>query len=190
MADNKIILGIDPGTTVMGFGVVQQVGQQLQAVYHGVLRLPAKATHALRLQQIFRHTQTLLTTYTPDEVALEAPFYGQNPQTMLKLGRAQGVAMAAALAHDIPVVEYAPSKVKLAITGSGRASKAQLAHTVVQLLQLTEAPQVQDAADALAVAICHCFQRHAPRAQAQSWQSFVQQHQDRVVNPTKRREPS
>ncbi|MEL6152917.1 MAG: crossover junction endodeoxyribonuclease RuvC, partial [Bacteroidota bacterium] len=154
----RILLGIDPGTTVMGYGVVQQTGQALQAIQYGVIRLHRYATHALKLQKIFTRVQSLVDDFMPDEVALEAPFYGNNVQSMLKLGRAQGVAMAAALARDIPITEYAPRKIKQAVTGNGNASKEQVAHMLLSLLQLPQMPDLLDASDALAVAVCHAYQ--------------------------------
>lgn len=142
----------------MGYGVIQQTAQQLRAVQYGVIRLQRYKTHALKLQKIFVRVCELVDDYKPDVVALEAPFYGKNVQAMLKLGRAQGVAMAAALAREVPITEYAPRKVKQAVTGHGSASKEQVARMLVSLLQLPAMPAMLDASDALAVAVCHAYQ--------------------------------
>lgn len=158
MPQEQLLLGIDPGTTVMGYGVIQQTAQQLRAVQYGVIRLQRYKTHALKLQKIFVRVCELVDDYKPDVVALEAPFYGKNVQAMLKLGRAQGVAMAAALAREVPITEYAPRKVKQAVTGHGSASKEQVARMLVSLLQLPAMPAMLDASDALAVAVCHAYQ--------------------------------
>ena len=164
----------------MGYGVVQQVQQQLQAIQYGVIHLHRYTTHALKLQKIFERILALVDDFKPDEVALEAPFYGKNVQSMLKLGRAQGVAMAAALAREVPITEYAPRKVKQAVTGNGHASKEQVAHMLINLLQLPQMPDLLDASDALAVAVCHAHQNKNQRNNPTSWKQFLQQYPERI----------
>jgi crossover junction endodeoxyribonuclease RuvC len=184
----KVILGIDPGTQVMGYGVLmitsERRGKHIDLLQYGVIHLTKYRQHELKLKRIFERVQGLLDEYTPDEVALEAPFYGKNVQSMLKLGRAQGVAMAAALSRQIPIVEYAPKKVKQAVTGNGNASKEQVAHMLRNLLQFPAEPtaeqQLLDATDALAVALCHHYQKGAPVRQAKSWKSFITDNPDRI----------
>ncbi len=176
MADKRIILGIDPGTAVVGYGVIKQAQQQLQAVQYGIIRLHRYKSHDLKLQEIFARVCELVDDFKPDEMALEAPFYGKNVQAMLKLGRAQGVAMAAALAREVPIIEYAPRKVKQAVTGHGSASKEQVARMLVSLLQLQAMPDLLDASDALAVAICHAYQGQQASNKPMSWEQLLHAH--------------
>lgn len=184
MAIARIILGIDPGTAVMGYGVVRQAVQQLSVLQHGVIHLHRYADHALKLKHIFERIVALVDTYNPSEMALEAPFYGKNVQSMLKLGRAQGVAMAAALVKNLPTTEYAPRKIKLAITGNGHASKQQVAYMLASLLKLPAIPQLLDASDALAVAVCHAYQEKKVSTETTTWGRFIQANPARVLNPT------
>ncbi len=177
---DQIILGIDPGTSVMGYGVIHVKGKDLILLQFGVIHLKKYASHELKLKKIFDRVTTLLEDYHPDEVALEAPFFGKNVQSMLKLGRAQGVAMSAALARDIPITEYAPKKVKQSVTGNGNASKEQVAAMLKSLLKFDELPKLLDATDALAVAICHHFQGGAKESGNKSWKSFIADNPDRV----------
>ena len=151
----KIILGVDPGTTVMGFGIIQIMKNQMKFVQMNELILSKYDDHYLKLKLIFERTTELIDTYKPDELAIEAPFFGKNVQSMLKLGRAQGVAMAAGLARQVPITEYEPKKVKMAITGNGNASKEQVAKMLQQLLQFRELAEHLDATYGLAVAVCH-----------------------------------
>ncbi|WPP48886.1 crossover junction endodeoxyribonuclease RuvC [Catalinimonas niigatensis] len=185
----KIILGIDPGTQIMGYGVLMisydhHKHKQLELLQYGVIRLAKYKQHELKLKKIFDRILGLIDQYTPDEMALEAPFYGKNVQSMLKLGRAQGVAMAAALSRQIPIVEYAPKKVKQSVTGNGNASKEQVAHMLQNLLKFPEQPsaeqQLLDATDALAVALCHHYQKSTPVRQAKSWKAFLADNPDRI----------
>ncbi len=176
----KVILGLDPGTTVMGYGIVIIRGQAMELMQFGVIHLSKYEGHELKLKKIFERVISLLDEYKPDEVALEAPFFGKNVQSMLKLGRAQGVAMAAALSREIPIVEYAPKKVKQAVTGNGNASKEQVAKMLMTLLKIRELPKLLDATDALAVALCHHFQKGMAKETAKSWESFLKQHPDRL----------
>lgn len=154
---DKIILGIDPGTNIMGYGVLGIKGNQLTLISIGVIMLKKYENHALKLKAIFERNVALIDQYHPDEVALEAPFFGKNVQSMLKLGRAQGVAMAAALHRDVPIFEYAPKRIKQSITGNGNASKEQVAGMIKSLLKLDTMPKEFDATDAMGVAMCHYF---------------------------------
>lgn len=173
----RIILGIDPGTAVLGYGIVLEKGSKLNLISLGVVRLDHLNDHGLKLQKIFQKTAALIAEYNPDCVALEAPFYGKNIQVMLKLGRAQGVAMAAALEKEIPIFEYAPRKIKQSVTGNGNASKEQVAAMLKTLLKFDETPQFLDATDGLAVAVCHAFQGGAGGSDAgksySGWGAFV-----------------
>ena len=180
MDEERIILGIDPGTTVMGYGIVRISGSKYQLLQFGVIHLSKYKEHELKLKKIFDRVLSLIDDYLPDEIALEAPFFGKNVQSMLKLGRAQGVAMAAALSRDIPITEYAPKKVKQAVTGSGNASKEQVAAMLKTLLKFDEAPKLLDATDALAVAMCHHFQGGKPQMTSKSWKSFISDNPKRV----------
>ena len=178
----KIILGIDPGTTIMGFGIIQVVKNQMKFVQMNELLLNKYDDHYLKLKLIFERTIELIDTYKPDELAIEAPFFGKNVQSMLKLGRAQGVAMAAGLAREVPITEYEPKKVKMAITGNGNASKEQVAKMLQQLLNLRELPSHLDATDGLAVAVCHFFNggKKEKGKSYSSWESFVKQNESRI----------
>ena len=178
----KIILGIDPGTTIMGFGIIQVVKNQMKFVQMNELLLNKYDDHYLKLKLIFERTIELIDTYKPDELAIEAPFFGKNVQSMLKLGRAQGVAMAAGLAREVPITEYEPKKVKMAITGNGNASKEQVAKMLQQLLNFRELPSHLDATDGLAVAVCHFFNagKKEKGKSYSSWESFVKQNESRI----------
>lgn len=147
---------------------------------YGVIHLNKYTGHELKLRKIFERVLSLLDEYHPDEVALEAPFFGKNVQSMLKLGRAQGVAMAAALYRDIPIVEYAPKKVKQSVTGNGNASKEQVGKMLMTLLSIKELPKLLDATDALAVAVCHHFQKGESKTKSKSWKVFLADHPERV----------
>jgi crossover junction endodeoxyribonuclease RuvC len=176
----KIILGLDPGTNIMGYGIISIKGSRLHLLQYGVIHLSKYEGHELKLKKIFDRVLNLVDEYHPDEVALEAPFYGKNIQSMLKLGRAQGVAMAAALYREIPITEYAPKKVKQSVTGNGNASKEQVAKMLMTLLGIKELPKLLDATDALAVALCHHFQKGESKTKASSWKTFLSEHPDRV----------
>nr|WP_317195918.1 crossover junction endodeoxyribonuclease RuvC [Dawidia soli] len=193
---DKVILGVDPGTTVMGYGLVAVRRPKVELIQFGVIHLSKYNDHALKLQKIFERVSGLIDEYNPDEVALEAPFFGKNVQSMLKLGRAQGVAMAAALSRSIPIAEYAPRKIKQSVTGNGNASKEQVAKMLMSLFAIQELPKLLDATDALAVAVCHHFQagkaeltagsasaqrpQTKPRRAASSWESFLKENPDRI----------
>ncbi len=181
---DKIILGIDPGTNIMGYGVICISQNQMKLETAGIISLDKLDNHALKLKSIFEKTVALIARHLPDELAIEAPFFGKNVQSMLKLGRAQGVAIAAALHKDIPVFEYSPKKIKQSITGSGNATKEQVAAMLQQLLHFTEMPKYLDATDGLAAAVCHHFQNYgsvvSPK-KSNSWKEFVTANPDKIV---------
>lgn len=176
----RLILGMDPGTSVMGYGVIRVRGNTIDLVQYGVIHLSKYPSHQIKLKKIFERVVGLIQDFEPDEVALEAPFYGKNVQSMLKLGRAQGVAMAAALSREIPITEYAPKKVKQSVTGNGNASKEQVASMLKSLLKFESEPKLLDATDALAVALCHHYNRDSPAARSKSWKAFISDNPDRI----------
>ncbi len=180
----KIVLGIDPGTNVMGYGVIKVIGNKAEMVSMGVIDLRKMTDPYLRLGYIFERVTGIIDSFLPDEMAIESPFFGKNVQSMLKLGRAQGVAIAAAIHHDIPIHEYAPLKIKMAITGNGSASKQQVAGMLQRMLNLdvNEMPKFMDATDALGAAYCHFLQMGRPESQVsfKSWKDFVNKNQSRV----------
>jgi crossover junction endodeoxyribonuclease RuvC len=179
-AKEKIILGLDPGTTVMGYGLIKVIKQEITLLQFGVIHLQKYANHEIKLKKIFDRVISLIDDYHPDEVALEAPFFGKNVQSMLKLGRAQGVAMAAALSRDLPIAEYAPKKVKQSVTGNGNASKEQVAAMLITLLKIKEAPKLLDATDALGVALTHHFQGGKETTSFKSWGAFLSENPKRL----------
>jgi crossover junction endodeoxyribonuclease RuvC len=183
----QIILGIDPGTSVMGFSVISIIGKTVNVTILDVLRLAKIDSHPLKLKKIFETTLRLINEYHPDSLAIEAPFFGKNVQSMLKLGRAQGVAMAAALYRDIPVFEYSPRKIKQSITGNGAASKEQVAAMLSNLIQFKNDSTFLDATDALAVAYCHYLQRNTknPTTEYNSWAGFISKNPERVTEKRK-----
>ena len=181
----RIILGIDPGTTIMGFGLIQVERDTMKLLQLNELQLSKYSNHYLKLSVIFNRTLELIDTYKPDELAIEAPFFGKNVQSMLKLGRAQGVAIAAAIHHEVPIQEYAPLKIKMAITGNGSASKEQVAGMLQKLLHLrdNQMPHFMDATDAVAAAYCHFLQMSRPTTDAKhysSWKDFARKNIDRI----------
>ncbi len=182
MATERIILGIDPGTTIMGFGLIRVMGNKMEFIQLNELQLSKFDDHYMKLRRIFERTIELIDTYHPDEIAIEAPFFGKNVQSMLKLGRAQGVAMAAGLSREIPITEYEPKKIKMAITGNGNASKEQVARMLQQLLGLKELPKNLDSTDGLAAAVCHYFNsgKTVVGKSYSGWEAFVVQNQDRI----------
>lgn len=182
-AKERIILGIDPGTVILGYGLIKETGSKIELISLGVIKLGHLDDHGLKLQRIFQKTSALIEEYNPDCVALEAPFYGKNIQVMLKLGRAQGVAMAAALNKDIPIFEYSPRKIKQSVTGKGNATKEQVAAMLQSLLGFKETPEFLDATDGLAVAVCHAFQKISSAGASKSysgWESFVKDNKNRI----------
>lgn len=183
----KIILGIDPGTNVMGYGVIRVMGNKANLVVMGVIDMRKENDPYLRLGKIFERVTGIIDEYLPDEMAIEAPFFGKNVQSMLKLGRAQGVAIAAAIHHDVPIHEYAPLKIKMAITGQGQASKEQVASMLQRMLHISDddMPKFMDATDALGAAYCHFLQMGRPETNAKhysSWKDFAAKNQGRVEN--------
>lgn len=176
----KIILGLDPGTNITGYGIISVSGSRVKLIQFGVIQLGKTGEHALKLKRIFEKVIQLIEEFHPDEVALEAPFFGKNVQSMLKLGRAQGVAMSAALSREIPIVEYAPKKVKQAVTGNGNASKEQVAKMLMQVFQIKEIPKLLDATDALAVALCHHFQKGQMKLKSKGWEGFLKDNPQRI----------
>jgi len=182
VAKEKVILGIDPGTSIMGYGLIKKSGNSFELIMMDVLLLKKLNDPYLKLQKIFQKTLAIIDHYHPDEVALEAPFFGKNVQSMLKLGRAQGVAMAAALNREIPVTEYAPLKIKKSITGKGSASKEQVAGMLMQMLNLKEMPKYLDATDGLAAAVCHGLQNTNAKTGSHysTWESFVKNNTNRI----------
>jgi crossover junction endodeoxyribonuclease RuvC len=182
----RIILGIDPGTAVMGYGVIKETGPKIELISLGVVKMEKMDDHMLKLQRIFEKTVGLIDNYKPDCMAIEAPFYGKNIQVMLKLGRAQGVAMAAALSRNVIITEYAPRKIKQSITGNGSAAKEQVAAMLQTLLKFTETPDFLDATDGLAVAVCHSFQRiptgkSGSKKNYSGWDTFVKDNKNRIA---------
>ena len=182
MSNEKIILGIDPGTTIMGYGLILVQSKKFKLINMGVLNLSKLKTHELKLKKIFERTLQLIEEYKPDELAVEAPFFGKNVQSMLKLGRAQGVAMSAALYRDIPIFEYSPKKIKMSITGNGNASKEQVASMLKSLLNIKELPKHLDATDGLAAAVCHHFQKETSSSTKNysGWKAFVSDNPKKV----------
>ncbi|PRX57552.1 crossover junction endodeoxyribonuclease RuvC [Flagellimonas meridianipacifica] len=182
MSKEKIILGIDPGTTVMGFGIIKVMNKQMHFVQMNELMLRKYDDPYIKLKLIFERTIELIDTFHPDEIAIEAPFYGKNVQSMLKLGRAQGVAMAAGLSRQIPITEYMPKKIKMAITGNGNASKEQVAKMLQSMLKLKTLPKNLDSTDGLAAAVCHFYNegRIDSATRYTGWEAFVKQNKERI----------
>ncbi len=190
----RVILGIDPGTTVMGYGIIHTTGKKAVVLTLGVLKLDKYADYAMKLKKIFERTVGLIDEFHPDELAIEAPFFGKNVQSMLKLGRAQGVAIAAAMSRELSVVEYAPKKIKKSVTGNGNASKEQVAQSLQQQLKFEFDNQYFDATDGLAAAYCHFMQntivipdadkktksKLPPKKKASSWETFVSQNPSKI----------
>jgi len=180
---DKIILGIDPGTSIFGYGVIALRKQKIILLSLGSVELKKYENQQLKLKYIFERVRYLVDEYKPDECAIEAPFYGKNVQSMLKLGRAQGVSMAAVLTRDIPITEYAPRKIKQAITGNGNASKEQVAQLLKSICKFDKMPKNLDATDGLAVAVCHHYQNSGKIKSgntAKSWEAFIKKNPNRV----------
>jgi crossover junction endodeoxyribonuclease RuvC len=187
---SKIILGIDPGTLIMGYGIIKACDDTISVVHLDVLKLPPKKDNYQRLQLIYERVTELMTLFKPTEFSIEAPFFGKNVQSMMKLGRAQGVAIAAAMASNIPVTEYSPRKIKQAITGNGNADKTQVWQMLQRITALPDKPKYFDASDALAVAVCHHFSVQRPyvkkttvakrATKTSSWEKFISQNPDRI----------
>lgn len=191
---DKIILGIDPGTRILGFGVIHVQGKEVRYMDMGVVNLKKITDHFVTLKTILEEVTKIIDKYNPDELAIEAPFYGKNPQVMLKLGRAQGAAIAAALRRDVPIFEYAPRSIKLAVTGKGAAAKEQVATMAQRILGIDISQEYLDATDALAIALCHHYHCSNPilaqsakvgagkgKKSSGSWESFVLNNPDKIV---------
>ena len=180
----KIILGIDPGTTIMGYGVLKIVDVKAHVITMGVIDLRKYGDQYLKLGRIFERVSGIIDSYLPDEMAIEAPFFGKNVQSMLKLGRAQGVAISAAIHRQIPITEYAPLKIKMAITGNGQASKEQVAEMLKRMLRIPDDQMLpyMDATDGLAAAYCHYLQMGKPLVEkgCSSWADYIKKNPDKV----------
>lgn len=182
MSKERIILGIDPGTTIMGYGLISVVNNKVSLIALGVIELKKYSDHYTKLKKIFDRVTSIIDEFHPDELAIEAPFFGKNVQSMLKLGRAQGVAIAAALSRSMPIFEYAPRKIKMSITGQGNASKEQVANLLQRLLKIKELPSDLDATDGLAAAMCHYYQSNIPQTEKSfnSWKDFINKNPGRI----------
>ena len=178
----KIILGIDPGTTVMGYGLIKVVNNEMEFLLLNELDLKKYKDHYLKLKLIFNRTIELIENYHPDELALEAPFFGKNVQSMLKLGRAQGVAMAAGLIRETPIFEYSPKKIKMSITGNGNASKEQVAKMLQNIFNFKKIPKNLDSTDGLAVAVCHHYNLNSVinNSNYKDWNTFLKKNPDKI----------
>ena len=178
----RIILGVDPGTTVMGYGVILIKNKEMKLLQYGVIHLSKYPDHAVKLSKIFERIIQIIEEFHPDEMAIEAPFFGKNIQSMLKLGRAQGVAIAAAISRQVPIMEYAPKKIKQSVTGNGNASKEQVAAMLERLLNFKgdKATKLLDATDALGVAVCHYFLKGENKTKSKGWDTFLNENPDRV----------
>lgn len=176
----RVIIGIDPGTSVMGFGIIKIIDKHVELIDLGVIKMNKISDPYLKLKEIFSEVTLLLERFCPDELSIEAPFYGKNVQSMLKLGRAQGVAIAAALQRDIPIFEYAPRKIKMAITGRGSASKEQVAGILKNILKFDIDIKNYDATDAVATALCHYYQKKSLTTKSYgSWSDYVKKNPGR-----------
>jgi crossover junction endodeoxyribonuclease RuvC len=178
----RIILGIDPGTTITGFGILMVTGNTPSVVALGIIDLRKQKDHYKKIRIIFEETLGLIDKYHPDELAIEAPFFGKNVQSMLKLGRAQGAAISAALYRDLPVCEYAPRKIKMSITGAGEASKEQVATMLMRILGFKDDNFVLDATDALGAALCHFYQSGLPAAEKgyKNWKDYLTKNPEKI----------
>lgn len=183
-SSSKIILGIDPGTVVMGYAVVITKGSEAKLLHMDVLKLFAQKDTYQKLEIIFSKVSELIRIYQPNMFAIEAPFFGKNVQSMLKLGRAQGVAIAAAMQASLPVTEYSPKKVKQSITGNGNSTKEQVFKMLQRIMQLEEVPHFFDASDALAVALCHHYATDTvvktPKKSFKGWGDFIANNPDKL----------
>lgn len=178
----RIILGIDPGTNITGYGVIKISGNIPELIAIGSIELSKYGDHYIKLKHIFERTIGIIDEYHPDELAIEAPFYGKNVQSMLKLGRAQGAAIAAALTRSLPIFEYAPRKIKMSITGQGAASKEQVAAMLMSILKFKKLEIKLDATDGLAAALCHFYQSNNPSQEKaySSWKDFLNKNPKRL----------
>ena len=182
MKDNSVILGIDPGSTIMGYGIIRISQNEPRLMLLGSLDQRRVKDHFEKIAKIFERTLQLIDEYKPIALAIESPFYGSNIQSMLKLGRAQGAAISAALYRLVPVYEYAPRKIKQSITGYGNASKEQIARFLQQILKAELKPETLDATDGLAAAMCHFYQENnlVKSRAGKGWEDFIKKNPDRV----------
>ena len=179
---SKIILGIDPGTNIMGYGLVIAEEKKISLLDFGEINMSKIKDHSLKLDKVYKSVIDIIDTHKPDEIAIEAPFFGKNVQSMLKLGRAQGVAMAAGLSRQIPVTEYSPKKIKMAITGNGNASKEQVAKMLQNLFSIKELPKNLDSTDGLAAAVCHFYNNESISTDKKysGWSSYIKNNQKKI----------
>ena len=180
----KKILGVDPGTNIMGFGLIETIGQKINLLELDILLLNKIKNPDYKLKKIYEITCFLINTYQPDELAIEAPFFGKNVQSMLKLGRAQGVSILAGINNNIPIFEYAPKKIKLAVTGRGQASKEQVASMLMYMLKIKKKPKYLDSTDGLAVAVCHAMQKKIStnfKSEVKNWTEFIKNYPKRII---------
>ena len=182
MNEQNIILGIDPGTTIMGFGLIKTTKKEMELMQLHELHLKKYDNHFLKLKKIFSRTIELIDEFHPDEIAIEAPFFGKNVQSMLKLGRAQGVAMAAGLSREVAITEYSPKKIKMAITGNGNASKEQVAKMLQGLFKIKQLPKNLDSTDGLAAAVCHFYNsdKIVSNSKYSSWSSYIKNNPEKI----------
>ena len=180
---SKIILGIDPGTNIMGYGLIISKEKKISLVDFGEINMSKIKDHYLKLDKVYKSVIDIIDTYKPDEIAIEAPFFGKNVQSMLKLGRAQGVAMAAGISRQIPIKEYSPKKIKMAITGNGNSSKEQVAKMLKTMLDIKEMPKNLDSTDGLAAAVCHYFNfgKSSTKKEFSNWSSYISKNPDKLV---------
>ena len=178
----KIILGIDPGTRYLGYGLIRIINNQVQVLQYGVLNLTKYTTQGAKFLKIHERVVGIVEEFLPDEIAIESPFFGKNVQSMLKLGRVQGMVMSISFSKSIPITEYEPKKVKQSVTGNGNASKEQVAKMLQQLLGLKELPKNLDSTDGLAAAVCHFFNsgKVVGTKSYSGWDAFVKQNEDRI----------
>ena len=190
MKRDKIILGIDPGTNIMGYGAIHIIGKEVKLLGAGIISMEKLKDQSLKMKRIFEGTCELLEQFTPDELSIEAPFFGKNVQSMLKLGRAQGIAIAAALVRGIPIFEYSPKKIKQSVTGNGNATKEQVAAMLQKLLLIKNMPHYLDSTDALGAAMCHYFQENVQAVRnaastgnkkVSGWKAFLTENPERKV---------
>lgn len=194
MKNDKVILGIDPGTNIMGYGAIHLIGKEIKLLGAGIITMQKLKDQSMKMKRIFEGTSELIEQFKPDELAIEAPFFGKNVQSMLKLGRAQGIAIAAALIREVPIFEYAPKKIKHSITGNGNASKEQVAAMLQKILLIKNMPHYLDATDALGAAMCHYFQYNTRTLQNGSeikkkfsgWGAFLAENPGRKINAERR----
>ena len=184
MVEDKIILGIDPGTNILGYGIIHVKKGKLSLINFGIIHLSKLPTHPDKLKKIFERLDAIIKEYKPDEMAIEAPFFGKNVQSMIKLGRAQGVAIAASLSNNIPFEEYTPRRIKQSVTGNGNASKEQVASMLQTILNFKEMPKYLDATDGIAIAVCHHFSKgigEHNKEKINNWEVFLNRNPDRKL---------